>query len=95
MTPSNDNDILYVIFDKEGKTILERDTEEEALYAYQQWAEENAACDGEHYEWSEKVEIVGYNADGDAVYRIERLAIMDSRGDGYDHGRFDYESTRL
>lgn len=89
-----ETNITFSIYDKEGRTILEADTEENALYQYQQWAESNASDDGEHYEWTESVEIVGHDDNGE-VSRNVRCAIMDSRKDSYDHGKAYFESTRI
>jgi formylmethanofuran dehydrogenase subunit E len=71
---------FYQIEDKEGFAIVEADTEENALYAYQQWAEDQARDDGEYYEWQEQVDVICYSSEtANEISRCERCAIMDTR----------------
>ncbi len=82
--------MIYEIHDKEGHPITGGDTEEDALYNYQQWATDRAAEDGEYYAWQEQVYVIGFE-DGEEVYRCERCAIMDSRlGAGNNYSDVEY-----
>lgn len=91
--PANDQK-CYSIDDKEGRTIADGYDLQQVVGRYIEWMEERAREDGEYYRWSEVITIVVTDDEGDET-TLTQTVHMDSRIDGYDHGRFDYESTRI
>lgn len=92
-TPANEQ-LYYYIPARDGVgAVTDGYDLNEVLASYVSWAENNAIEDGEYYKWSEDVLVRVQDDFGEKEFTV--TLNMDSRGDGYDHGRFDYESTRI
>jgi len=94
-TPANaDQRLNYQINDKEGRTICDGYNLDEVIEVYVKHMEDLAIEDEEYYRWSEDI-VIDVIDEEDNESHIKRTVHMDTRGDGYDHGRFDYMSTRI
>lgn len=93
--PANDSHLYcYSINDKEGRTVCDGYDLNQVIGSYIEHMEGLAIEDGEYYAWSEEITINVID-ENDNESTLTRTVHMYSRGDGYDHGRFDYESTRV
>jgi hypothetical protein len=84
----------YSINDKEGRTVCDGYDLNQVIGSYIEYMQELAIEDGEHYKWSEVI-TVNVIDENDDESTLTRTVHMDTRLDTYDHGRFDYESTRI
>jgi len=91
--PANDQK-CYSILDKEGRTVCDGYDLNQVINSYIEYMEDNANEAGEHYCWTEVINVTVIDEE-DNESTIERVITMDTRRDSYDHGRFDYESTRI
>jgi len=69
-------------------------TPEEALDWFEEDMELKLSEDHEYGQWKDDVVIVGYNEDGNEIYRREHTARVYVEKDTYDEGRFDYYTSR-
>jgi len=93
--PANESQrYCYSINDLEGQTVCDGYNLDQVVGKYIEFMEENAREVGEHYCWTEVV-TVNVTDEDDNESTLDRVVTMDTRKDSYDHGRFDYESTRL
>lgn len=93
--PANDDRVFYdVIFD--GKEMgFEMLSEDDALEAFEEKLSHVLWADWARIVQDTPVTIIGTNADGEEISRVQRIGFIDSRSDNYDHGRFDYYSSRI
>ena len=92
-TPANDQK-CYSINDAAGRMVCDGYDLNQVVGKYIEYMQDLALEVGEHFCWTEVI-TVNVIDENDNESTLERVVTMDTRPDGYDHGRFDYESTRL
>lgn len=91
--PANDQK-CYSILNKEGDVVCDGYDLAKVIGTYIEHMQQLAAEDGEYYRWSEVVTI-NVTDENDQESTIEQTLHFDSKDDGYDGGRFDYNSSRI
>lgn len=93
--PANESHrYCYSINDASGAMVCDGYDLNKVVGAYIEYMEELYREAGDYYHWTEVI-TVNVIDENDHESTLERVVTMDARINGYDHGRFDYESTRV